>query len=81
MPPEQPQAQAVLFHFKNNLGRPSVYDYPGWFRSFTFVATYAQAYQFEKIVHIESDPYLYILEGTNIVMTSRTIGDVPGPTT
>ena len=58
LPPEQPQAQVVLFHFKNNLGRPSVYDYPGWFRSFAFVATYAQAYQFEKIVHIESDAYL-----------------------
>ncbi len=47
-----------MFHFKENLGRPAVYDYPGWFRSFAFGATYAQAYGFERIIHIESDAYL-----------------------
>lgn len=58
LPPDPPRERVVLFHFRNNLGRAAVYDYPGWFRSFTFVATYAQAYGFERIIHIESDAYL-----------------------
>lgn len=58
LPPQQPPEPTVLFHFDNNLGRPSLYDYPGWFRSFTFAATYAQAYGFNKVIHIESDAFL-----------------------
>jgi hypothetical protein len=54
----QPAASVVLFHFRDNLGRSATMDYPGWFRSFTFAASYAEAYGFEKIIHIESDAFL-----------------------
>jgi hypothetical protein len=54
----QPAERVVMFHFLDNLGRPGVYDYPGWFRSFAFAARYAQTYGFEKIIHIESDAFL-----------------------
>jgi hypothetical protein len=58
LPSGQPTADVVVFHFPDNLGRPAGYDYPGWYRSFTFAADYAKAFGFEKIVHIESDAFL-----------------------
>jgi hypothetical protein len=58
LPPDQPSERVVIFHFPDNLGRPAGYDYPGWYRSFTFAADYAKAFGFEKIVHIESDAFL-----------------------
>lgn len=48
----------VFFKLRPHLGRHGVLDYPGWFRSFGFAATYAAAYGFEKIIHIESDAFL-----------------------
>ena len=58
LPAERPLEPVVIFHFPDNLGRPSVYDYPGWYRSFMFAATYARAYGFDKLIHIESDAFL-----------------------
>jgi len=59
LPEQQPKEKTVLFHFDKNLGRQAVLVYPGWFRSFFFVASYARRYGFDKIVHVESDCYLY----------------------
>jgi len=55
---QRPAERVVIFHFPDNLGRSAVFEYPGWFRSFTFAATYAKRYGFEKIIHIESDAFL-----------------------
>lgn len=54
----EPEASAFIFKFKNNLGRPAHLDYPGWFRSFSFAARYAYKFNYDKIIHIESDAYL-----------------------
>ena len=51
-------APIVLFHFRDNLGRRGVSDFPGWVRSFFFASTYARANGFEKLIHIESDGFL-----------------------
>jgi hypothetical protein len=59
LPDRQPAEESVLFHFDENLGRSGVLNYPGWFRSFAFAAVYAQKYGFDKVVHIESDAFLY----------------------
>ena len=58
LPPNQPSAKRVLFHFDTHLGRIGLKDFPGWFRSFGFAAEYAQKYKFTKIVHLESDFYI-----------------------
>lgn len=59
LPERQPAEKAVLFHFADNLGRPDVLDYPGWYRSFTFAAVYARKYGFTKVVHVESDSFVF----------------------
>src|SRR5437763_1682483 len=51
-------APIVLYHFAANLGRPARTDYPGWYRSFSFAARYAEEAAFEKIIHLESDAFL-----------------------
>lgn len=75
LPEKQPREASVIFHFHDNLGRAAVLDYPGWFRSFFFAAQYAQRYGFDKIVHVESDCYLYsqrIVEFINALSTGWT---------
>ena len=52
------EAARVLFHFDRNLGRASVFDFPGWYRSFTFACEYADRNGFDKVVHIESDAFI-----------------------
>ena len=59
LPDKQPAEASVLFHFPDNLGRSDVFVYPGWFRSFFFASRYAQKFGFDKLVHVESDCYLY----------------------
>ena len=48
----------ALFHFADNLGRRSVFDFPGWYRSFGFAARFAAENGFDKIIHVESDAFL-----------------------
>jgi hypothetical protein len=48
----------MIYHFAERLGRPSLYDFPGWHRSFTFAVLYAQAHGFGRVIHIESDAFL-----------------------
>jgi len=55
----QPPEKTVLYHFADNLGRSDALVYPGWFRSFTFAAVYAHRYGFDKVVHVESDSFLF----------------------
>jgi GR25 family glycosyltransferase involved in LPS biosynthesis len=50
--------KATIFRFPQRLGRPSILNYPGWFRSFTFSVAIAKRFQVRKIVHIESDAYI-----------------------
>jgi len=57
----------VLFHFKNNLGRPESLIYPGWYRSFAFAAIWAKRYGFDKVVHIESDAYVLTRKLANFI--------------
>jgi hypothetical protein len=59
LPEARPAEKTVLYHFTQNLGRSATLVYPGWFRSFAFAATYARKYGFTKIVHVESDCFLY----------------------
>jgi hypothetical protein len=58
LPADCPAAPVALVRFAERLGRRASYDYPGWWRSFMFVADYATRYGFDKIVHIESDTYV-----------------------
>ena len=44
-----------LYHFARNLGRSSVLDFPGWYRSFAYSTMIARAMNASKIIHIESD--------------------------
>ena len=48
----------ILYHFRTHLGRKSVFDFPGWYRSFAFAGRYARDLGFEKVIHIESDSFL-----------------------
>lgn len=50
-----PPGEFVLHSFSTHLGRHSVFDFPGWYRSFVYAAKFAKDYGFEKIIHIESD--------------------------
>jgi len=56
--PPSSHEEFVLFHFNNRLGRNGVLNYPGWYRSFTFAATWAKVFNFNKIIHIESDTFV-----------------------
>lgn len=53
-----PSAELLIYHFREHLGRRAVFDFPGWYRSFTFAGRYAYANGFDKVIHIESDSFL-----------------------
>lgn len=64
--------QQNIIRFQDHLGRPSQKDYRGWWRSFTFSIILAEKYNFEKIVHIESDFFVVsdrMLEYINSIST------------
>lgn len=44
-----------IYRFKDNLGRSSLNEFPGWWRSFLFSAEIARKYNYKKIIHVESD--------------------------
>lgn len=48
----------VLFRFTEHLGRRSLREFPGWWRSFTFASRIQEKYSFDKIIHIESDAFV-----------------------
>jgi hypothetical protein len=51
-------SKTVLYHFSDNLGRKALFNFPGWYRSFTFAAKYARHFRFEKVIHIEADAFV-----------------------
>lgn len=48
----------VMIRFDDNLGRKSISDYPGWWRSFLHSVQIARDLGVDKIIHIESDAYI-----------------------
>ena len=58
--PEDVQSSApiLLYAHTERLGRQSVFQFPGWYRSFAFGVLYGEAHGFEKIIHLESDAFL-----------------------
>lgn len=58
LPQEEPTTQIVIAHYQDRLGRQGVYVYPGWYRSFMFSSIYAKRYDYNKIIHIESDAFI-----------------------
>lgn len=53
-----PKSEVTIFHFPAHLGRKTIRNFPGWFRSFTFSVKIAEALGVDKIVHIESDAFI-----------------------
>ena len=51
--------RVVLLSLVPHFGRPSHLDYPGWFRSFGQALLYGLTHRFDKVVHVESDAYIY----------------------
>lgn len=48
----------LIIRFDSNLGRQSIKDYPGWWRSFLHSINVARELGADKIIHIESDAYI-----------------------
>ena len=48
----------LIVRFDDNLGRQSIKDYPGWWRSFLHSVEVARELDVDKIIHIESDAYI-----------------------
>jgi hypothetical protein len=46
-----------IITFPDHLGRKELFDFPGWWRSFLF--SFRELNGFDKIIHIESDAYIY----------------------
>jgi hypothetical protein len=61
-PAPAPRARALLYHFRERLGRRADFDFEGWYRSFAFAGRYARENGFDKAVHIESDAFLTSLK-------------------
>jgi hypothetical protein len=57
-PPDVCEGIVNVFSFDSHLGKPSPELYPGWWRSFTYSAVLAGRYQFDKIIHVESDFFI-----------------------
>lgn len=51
-------ADVELHHFRDNLGRRTNLDFPGWYRSFAYSVEIAKRINATKIIHIESDAAL-----------------------
>lgn len=57
-PPVELSKQINIITFDKHLGRQSLEEHTGWWRSFTYSIKLAEKYGFEKIIHIESDFYI-----------------------
>lgn len=56
----EPTSKVVFFNLKPHLGRclKTNHDYPGWYRSFCFAAQYSKKFNYDKVIHVESDAFL-----------------------
>ncbi|USX18250.1 hypothetical protein NHH82_20555 [Oxalobacteraceae bacterium OTU3REALA1] len=52
------EEENLIIRFDDNLGRQSIKDYPGWWRSFLHSVEVARELGADKIIHIESDAYI-----------------------
>jgi hypothetical protein len=53
--PDALPSDAAIIRFPARLGRRSLFDCPGWWRSFCFSQQLARHYGYGKLIHIESD--------------------------
>jgi len=54
--PELPlEGRIYLFRFAERLGRRSMFDFPGWWRSFDTAVDLAIKYRADRLLHVESD--------------------------
>lgn len=53
-----PDRQTAIVSFPNRLGRKDLFDFEGWYRSFSSGVCWGIRNGYKKIVHIESDAYL-----------------------
>jgi hypothetical protein len=51
--------EILFIRFKENLGRRIPAIVPGWWRSYSFASVLGIVYQFERLIHIESDAYIF----------------------
>jgi len=56
--PDECHGKVNMVSFDSHLGRKAVDDYQGWWRNFTYSIDLAEKYQFDKIIHIESDFFI-----------------------
>jgi hypothetical protein len=55
---QEPDERAVIYKFKDRLGRPSIYNQVGWYRSFAFAGMYAKKFGYQRVIHLEADAFL-----------------------
>jgi hypothetical protein len=70
--PEELSSKINIISFENNLGRSSLLEHSGWWRSFTFALRIALKYDFTKIIHIESDFYILSDEIKNFINNKKS---------
>ena len=63
---------ATIYRFRSRLGRSSAFNYPGWFRSFTFSIEIAKKLSLSKIIHIESDAYILTRRALDYLTNTNT---------
>ncbi|ROL60861.1 class I SAM-dependent methyltransferase, partial [Bacteroidetes/Chlorobi group bacterium ChocPot_Mid] len=44
--------------FNKHLGRINLYTNPGWWRSFSFASVLLEKYNYDKVIHLESDTFI-----------------------
>lgn len=66
------EAENLIIRFDNNLGRQSIKDYPGWWRSFLHSINVARELGADKIIHIESDAYILSPRLRDFIEQTRT---------
>jgi hypothetical protein len=57
--PDELPGKVCWIRFPDNLGRPVVRMIPGWWRSFSFAALLALNYDAQRLIHIESDAFVF----------------------
>ena len=62
----------LIIRFNDNLGRKTVSDYPGWWRSFLHSIDVAKALGIDKIIHIESDAYILTPKLVNFINETQS---------
>ena len=70
--PEQLPGKVCWVRFPDNLGRPFRGLIPGWWRSFSFASFIALKYNFDRLVHIESDTYIFCDKLFNKIAETNT---------